>query len=237
MATVSRKLGFFAADVDAAGLALVRAQAEGDDLVDHFGEDGDQVAVAEAEHGVQVHRGAGFRQAGDDDPLDGFVLEQVQRQLADGLARRTLAHADQHHAVADRHDVAAFEGGVAMVLVRVAVPDLEVGVGELGVEFVDGAGQQGFLASRRPVHRVQRHAAIDPAGGVAGELGVGQRRQDEAGVAEEIAEHLDGLAAEAVRQVIGRHAADQELGDLARLQAAQPGADFIDQAEADLCWR
>ncbi|MNT42473.1 hypothetical protein D3C72_1788930 [compost metagenome] len=146
-----------------------------------------------------MHRRTGFRQAGDNHFLDGLVLEQVHGQLGNGLARGAFAHADQHHAVTDRHHITALKGGVAVVLVRVAVPDLEVGVGELGVELVDGGGQQGFLTARRPVHRVEGDATVDPAGGIAGELGVGQRRQDEAGVAEEVAEHLDGLAAETGR--------------------------------------
>ncbi|MNI11831.1 hypothetical protein D3C73_649880 [compost metagenome] len=179
-----------------------------------------------------MHRRAGFRQAGDDHFLHGFVFEQVHRQLGNGLARRAFAHADQDHAVADRHHITALKGGVTVVQVRVAVPDLEICFGELGVEFVDGGGQQGFLTTCRPVHRVEGDATVNPAGGVAGELGVGQRRQDEAGVAEEVAEHLDGLATETGGQIVARDAADQELGDLARLQAAQPRGGFVDQAQA-----
>ncbi len=53
-------------------------------------------------------------------------------------------------------------------------------------------------------------------------------------MAEEVAEHRQGFTAETVGQIIGRNPADQEFGDLARLQAAQPGADLVDQAEADL---
>lgn len=147
--------------------------------------------------------------------------------------REALAHADQDHAVADRHHVAAFQGRGAVVLVRVAVPDLELGVGELGVELVDGGGQQGFLSSRRPVHRVQGHAAVDPASGVAGELGVRQRRQQEAGMAQVLAVHLEDVGAFAGGQVVSGDAADQVLGQLARLQALQPGAQLAGQAQAD----
>ncbi|MCY1185544.1 hypothetical protein D3C76_1666510 [compost metagenome] len=52
-------------------------------------------------------------------------------------------------------------------------------------------------------------------------------------MAKEVAEHLDGLATEGVGQVIGRHAANQEFGDLARFQAAQPAVYRVDQADTD----
>ncbi|MCY1415122.1 hypothetical protein D9M71_305910 [compost metagenome] len=180
-----------------------------------------------------MHGCARFRQAGNDHAFHGLVLEQVLRQLTDGLVRGALAHTDQDHAVANRHDVTAFEGGGTVILVRVTVPDLEVGVGELGVELVDGGGQQGLLAARRPVHRVEGDATIDPAGGIAGELGVGQRRQDEAGVAQVVVVHLDHLGAFALRQVLASHATDQELGQVARLKAFEPAAHFVGQAHAD----
>ena len=48
-----------------------------------------------------------------DHPLGRAFPEQAVRDLADGLMRRALAHADQHDAFADRHDVAAFEAGAA----------------------------------------------------------------------------------------------------------------------------
>ncbi|MNH06510.1 hypothetical protein D3C79_658800 [compost metagenome] len=221
-----------AAHVHAVRLAFVGTNDERHDLLDHFREDRDQVAVAEAEYGVQVHGGAGFRQPGDDDFVHRAFGEQVLCQLADGLARGAFAHADQHDALADRHHVAAFEGRLAVVFVRVAVPDLEVGTGELGVELVDGGGQQGFLTARRPVHRVQRHATVDPAGGVAGELGVGQRVEEEAGVTQVVAVHLDHAGAFALGQVFTGHATDQEFRQLARFQAFQPAAHFVGQADA-----
>src|SRR5690606_18126469 len=120
-------------------------------------------------------------------------------------------HADQHHAVADRHDVAAFQGGEAVVQIRIAVPDLEIGAGEGRVEFVDRSGQQRFLAAGGPVHGVERYAAVDPAGGVAGEDRVRQRRQDEAGVAEIFTEHPHDLAAVGTGQVIAGDTADEEF--------------------------
>ena len=61
-ATLHKALSFWAAidkadpaQVDAARLAFVRPQAEGDDAVDHLWVNGHQIAVTEAEHGVQVH--------------------------------------------------------------------------------------------------------------------------------------------------------------------------------------
>ncbi|MNZ27311.1 hypothetical protein D3C78_445270 [compost metagenome] len=53
-------------------------------------------------------------------------------------------------------------------------------------------------------------------------------------MAQVVAVHLDGADAFAFRQVGAGDAAYEELGDLARLQAFDPGADFIDQADADL---
>ncbi|MOA22675.1 hypothetical protein D3C78_1432510 [compost metagenome] len=85
--------------------------------------------------------------------------------------------------------------------------------------------------ARRPVHRVQRDAAIDPAGGVAGELGVGQRRQQEAGVTQVVAIHLDDAGTFAVRQVFTGHTTNQVLGQLAWLQAFEPAAYFVAQAD------
>ncbi|MNY52610.1 hypothetical protein D3C86_1882950 [compost metagenome] len=75
-----------AADVQTARLAGVGADAERDDLVDHFGEDGDQVAVAEGEHRIQVHGGARLGQAGDDHALGRALGEQGLSHLTDGLA-------------------------------------------------------------------------------------------------------------------------------------------------------
>ena len=91
--------------------------------------------------------------------------------------------------------------------------------------------RQRFLTPRRPVHGVERHAAVDPAGGVAGELGVGQRWQDKAGVPRK-SRNISMVLPPAVRQVVGGHPADQELGDLARLPA-QPGTGFVDQPQSD----
>ncbi|MNN77299.1 hypothetical protein D3C81_1937520 [compost metagenome] len=73
-------------DAETRGILAVRTDAEGNDFLHHFREDGHQVAVAEAEHGVQVHGGAGLRQAGDDHALGGALGEQGLGHLPDGLA-------------------------------------------------------------------------------------------------------------------------------------------------------
>ena len=54
------------------------------------------------------------------------------RHLEDGLIAGALAHPDQHHAIADRHDVAALQRGRAVVHVRIAEPDGELAVAEVG---------------------------------------------------------------------------------------------------------
>jgi hypothetical protein len=120
------EVDFFATNVDATRFAFVRAQSEGPDLVHYFREDGHYIAVIETEHSVQVHRRARFGQTGDNHFLHPLVLEQVDRQLADGLVRRSFAHADQYHTVTDGHHVTAFQGGAAVLLIRVAIPDLAI---------------------------------------------------------------------------------------------------------------
>lgn len=52
-------------------------------------------------------------------------------------------------------------------------------------------------------------------------------------MAQVVAVHLDHAGAFAFRQVLAGHAADQELGQLARLQAFEPAAHFVGQADAD----
>ena len=135
----------------------------------------DDVAVGEGEHGVEVHRGAQLGHAGDDHPRSAApCVEQRRGDLGDRLPRGALAHADQHDAVADRHDVAALEGGLAPVLLGVAPPDRRAD--EVGVELVDRLVDQGLVLAGRPVERVHRQAAVQPAGGVAGVERVRQRR-------------------------------------------------------------
>ncbi|OBX36321.1 hypothetical protein A8U91_00662 [Halomonas elongata] len=111
-----------------------------------------------------------------------------------------------------------------MILVRIAVPDPEVGLGELGMETIDGGREQGFLASCRPEHGVQGNATVNPAGGVASEQGVGQGRQDEAGMPQVLTEHPAYFATMGAGQIIAGDATDQKLGDLSGRQGFEPGA-------------
>ena len=157
------------------------------------------VAVGEGEHRVEVHRGADLRHRRDDDALGGALLEQRRGELADALARGALAHADQDVALADRHHVAALDRGEAVVLGRVAPPDVDL-AGEVGVELVDRRGEDRLLVARGPVQRVQRHAAVDPAGRVARVERVRQRRQQVLGGARGLARDLERLAADLLRE-------------------------------------
>ena len=140
------------------------------------GEERDDVAVGEGEHRVQVHRRAQLRHAGDDHVFRGLLLEQGGGHLADRLTRRPLAHAHQHHPVADGHDVAALEGRLAPVLLGVAPPD--GGADEVRVELVDRLVEQGLVVPGRPEERVQGQPAVQPAGGVPRVQRVRQRRHE-----------------------------------------------------------
>src|SRR5689334_25164616 len=81
------------------------------------------------------------------------------RQLADALARGALAHADQHDALADRHDVAAFDRRQPVVGGRIAPPHLDL-AGEVRMELVDRRRQDRLLMARRPEQRVDGHPAL-----------------------------------------------------------------------------
>ena len=78
-------------------------------LIGHFAVRRAQIAVAEGEHRVEMHRRAALRHQAADDLSGAAMFEQLRCDLEHGLARGALAHADQHGAVADRHDVAAFD--------------------------------------------------------------------------------------------------------------------------------
>ena len=149
------------------------------------------------------------------------------------LARGPLAHADQHDALADRHDVAALDRRQAMVLGRIAPPDLDL-AGEVGMELVDRRGQDRLLVPRRPEQRVERDTAIDPARRVARVERVGQRRQQVLGDAGGVLDQRQHLAAMGLRELLGRQAADQGLRQIARLQAVEVALDLVDQAQAHL---
>ena len=160
-------------------------------------------------------------------------FEQGRRELADRLPRGALAHADQDVALADRHHVAALERRQALILGRVAPPDVDL-AGEVRMELVDRRGEDRLLVARRPVQRVQGHAAVDPAGRVAGVERVRQRRQQIFGDARGLADELQHLAAVRLGEFLGRQAADQGLRKLAVRQAFEIAADLVDEAEPDL---
>ena len=109
------------------------------------------------------------------------AAEEGAGDLLDHAALGALAHPDEHGAVADRHDVAPLErrqaevdGVEASVVAEGRVPELEGSVPEHRVRPVDRGDVVGLTATSRPVHRVDRHAAVDPAGGVAREQRVRQ---------------------------------------------------------------
>ena len=105
--------------------------------------------------------------------------EQRPGQDLDRHRRGPLAHADEHGAVPEDVDVAAFDRGRQVVLVVVAVVDDHVLVREERVEAVDGPAVQRLALAGRLGHGVDRHAAVDPARVVPLEQMVGQRRKQE----------------------------------------------------------
>ena len=148
------------------------------------------------------------------------------------LARGPLAHADQDDALADRHHVAALDGGQTVVLGRVAPPDVDL-AGEVGMELVDRRGEDRLLVARGPVQRIERHAAVDPAGGVARVERVRQRRQQVLGGAGGLARSLERLAADLFGHFLCREAADQRLRESTVVHALQITAQLVDEAESD----
>jgi hypothetical protein len=136
--------------------------------------------------------------------------------------------------VTQRHDIASFERRHAVVLVGVAPPDPGPGA-EQRVEAVDRRHQQRLLAACRPEHRAQHDAVADPAAVVAGEQGVGQRRQQQVGGGRETAQQAGGFE----RKLGPGHAADQVLGQPGRCHLFEPGAQLrgrlgVDEVRAQL---
>src|SRR6185312_7761785 len=127
-------------------------QAEALDLVNDLLEDRHQVAVAEREYGIEMHGGAALRHQAADDPARALVPEQLASDLADALIGRTLAHPDQHHALADWHHVAAFHRGTREILVGIAPPDPESPTLELRMVPIDRPLKQSLGFARWPIH-------------------------------------------------------------------------------------
>ena len=180
-----------------------------------------------------MHRRAQPRHARDEDVIDHLLLEQRAGQQLDPLARGSLGQADQHGAVARRHHVAALDRGQPVLFLGVAPPDLHL-AGEIGVELVDRGGEQRLVLARRPVERVDGTAAIDPAGGVAGVEGVGQRRDQVAGDAQRLTDQVHHRAGMGLGELLDRQPADQRLGQLAVGQPLEIAAHLGHQAQPDL---
>src|SRR5262249_29575506 len=98
------------------------------DLLDHFPEDRHGIAITEREDRIEVHGRAALRHEAANHARRGLLLEQALRYLKDRLPGGPLAHPDQHDALPDRHDIAAFHRCAGKILVRIAPPDLEVAV-------------------------------------------------------------------------------------------------------------
>ena len=136
--------------------------------------------------------------------------EQPASDRLDGLGGGPLPHPHQHGAPADHVDVAALDSGGAVVVVDAAEPALEARTREQWMEPVDGLEMSGLAAPRHHRHGVERHTAVDPARGVAGEQVVGQRRQHETATAHHGGAQPSGGPR---RQLVDSDAADQMGGD------------------------
>jgi len=63
----------------------------------------------------------------------------------------------------------------------VTPPDLKLCLNKAGMELIDRRGEDSFFVAGGPVERIQRHTAVNPAGGIAGEYGIRQRWQQVSG--------------------------------------------------------
>ncbi len=210
------------------------SQRDRPDLVDDVREHGDDVAIGEREHRVEVHGRAQLGHGGNDYALGRLVVEQGLGHLQDAGTRTALAQSHQHHALARHQHVAAFKRGEAMMGRRVAPPHREAGLGEVRMELVDGRGEDGLLVARRPVKGIQRDALVDPAGGVARVEHVGQRRQQVAGGLRGGTQRAQDGAGKRVRHFGDGKAADQRLRQLPGRQALEVRAHVGHDVEADL---
>ena len=199
-----------------------RVDAVASDVIDHFAENRALVAIAEAEHRIEMHRRTALRHYAGNHPRRSVFPEQAVHDLADGLMRRALAHADQHDAFADRHDIAAFDARAGELLVGIAKPDFEVAALEAGMELVDGPLQQGFGLARRPEHRVAGHTAIDPARRIPLKERVRNRRHQKRCAAQDLQKQRRALA---FRQILNGDTADQVVGQLLCRHRIEPWPD------------
>ena len=144
-----------------AGGFVAGVEGEGRHLIHNFGVQADQVEIAKRKHRIQVHGRPQLGHAGHNYPFCCILFEQLNGQLGNGLVGGALAHADQHRTVTDGHDVPPFQGGRAVVDGGIAPPDVKLGIHKIGVEFVDGGGEDSFLVTGRPEEGIQGDSTID----------------------------------------------------------------------------
>ena len=223
-------------DLAAHAAVAVRRVQDRDDLRHDGLIERRDVAVAEREHRVEMHRRAVAGHVAADHEARRSGREQVLGEDAHRARVRALALADEDDAVADGHDVAALQRGAAPVVVDAAEPDLEGAIAEARMEPVDRLEVQRLVLAGGPVHRVDRHAAVDPRARVAHEQLVGKRVQDEVGRPQRPSDRGDDVgrelgqrhaARQARCQLLGRHLghprrqlAGEDRGDLLRAQLA-----------------
>ncbi|CPU64400.1 Uncharacterised protein [Mycobacteroides abscessus] len=102
------------------------------------------------------------------------------------------------------------------------------------MERVDRLHEERLLLARRPVQRVERQPAVDPAGGVARVQGVGQRREQVLEPARRLAREVHVAGAVVVGQVGRREAADEKPRELALAQRVEVGPRALDEPQAHL---
>src|SRR5690554_339025 len=105
-------------------------------LVGHLLERRDHIAATEGKDRIQMHGRTAAGHLTGHDTIDRAALEQGISQLPDRLRGAALAHADQHTAVADRHDVATLQRGQRMILEGIAPYRLDL-AGKCWMEAVD----------------------------------------------------------------------------------------------------
>src|SRR5215472_1191010 len=200
------------------------------DLIDDLAEHRADIPVAEAEDRVQMHGSPALGHHAGDDAGGGIIGEERMGDLADRLACGPLARADEDDALADGHDIAALERGGTVILVGIPEPELEVAALEDRMILVDRPLQQGFGLARRPVHRIAGHPAIDPAGGIALEQRVGDRRDEERRFPARLGEHPGPFR---LRDVADGNAADEQLRELGPRHLVEPGPHQARRARTD----
>jgi hypothetical protein len=134
---------------------VTRAQRPGAHVPEHAGVGDDRVGAHHRHHGVEVHEGPARRQRDREHGRRRPGREQTAGDRLDGLGRGPLAHPHQHGTPADHVDVAALDGGRAVVMVDTAEPALDPGVGEQRVEPVDRLEVRSLPAPRRHRHGVE----------------------------------------------------------------------------------